>query len=134
MMVDMIDNVMVDMIDDKTDDMMVETIDDMMVDVIGARPNADNQTGYQQQDVPVTIFPGQVGCTLLHPAHPSKQGEQLGQRGRFDIYLFSAVPAFQAQKQPGKVELQGPVGRAVANSLVVVIQGAAVLPPKPAQV
>lgn len=47
--------------------------------------------------------------------------------GRFDIYLFSAVPAFQAQKQPGKVELQGPVGRAVANSLVVVIQGAAVL-------
>lgn len=62
MMVDMIDNVMVDMIDDKTDDMMVETIDDMMVDVIGARPNADNQTGYQQQDVPVTIFPGQVEC------------------------------------------------------------------------
>ena len=38
-----------------------------------------------------------------------------------DMYLFSAVPAFQAQQQPGKVELQGPVSRAVTNSLVVVI-------------
>ena len=44
-----------------------------------------------------------------------------------DMYLFSAVPAFQAQQQPGKVELQGPVSRAVTNSLVVVIQGPAVL-------
>ena len=44
-----------------------------------------------------------------------------------DMYLFSAVPASEAQQQPGKVELHVQVSRAVANSLVIVIQGPAVL-------
>lgn len=42
-------------------------------------------------------------------------------------HLFSAVPAFQPQQQPGQMELQGAVSRAVAHSLVVVVQGPAVL-------
>ncbi len=65
-MVDVIDDVVVDMIDDEMvdmiDDMMVDMIDDMMVDMIDDRSNADSKTGYQQQDIPVTVFPGQVEC------------------------------------------------------------------------
>ena len=44
------------------DHMMVDMIDDMMVDIIDARSNADIKTGYQEQGIPVTIFPGQVEC------------------------------------------------------------------------
>ena len=44
------------------DHMMVDMIDDTIVDIIDARSNADIKTGYQEQDIPVTIFPGQVEC------------------------------------------------------------------------
>ena len=43
------------------------------------------------------------------------------------VYLFSAVPALEAQQQVGKVQLQGQVSRAVAHSLVVVIEGSTIL-------
>lgn len=42
--------------------MMADVIDDMMVDMIDARSNADFETGYQEEGIPVTIFPCQVEC------------------------------------------------------------------------
>lgn len=42
-------------------------------------------------------------------------------------YLFSAIPTLEAQQQVGEVQLQRQAGRAVAHSLVVVVQGSAVL-------
>ena len=42
-------------------------------------------------------------------------------------HLFSAVPALQAEQQVGKVQLQGQIGRAVAHSLVVIVQCTAIL-------